>query len=219
MADIVTLNEVRTLLGYDPSNTTDDAKITGLIPAATIAIVNYAERDFSAPQTIEARTFEYDGSGWLDINDCTLVTSVEMVIPNAANIVLPSDTWTAKPHGGPIYNYISLLAPYSGINVAMGFKQNYDVLYAEGRLCTGTNIMQVTAQWGWPSVPTDVKLATAWTIQDWMTKPSSDGLSSEAIEGWSRSWRGSGGASNPFLATAIPKKAQDLLAQYAVEKV
>lgn len=212
MPDIVTLTEVRDLLGYDATNTVDDPQITALIPAASLTIQNYTDRDFGSTSVTEARTYQYDGSGYVDIDDASLITAVEFVVPNATNISVPSDLWTALPYGSPIFNYIQINDVYSGVNPAMGFERNLDVLYREGRLSAQTTVVSVTATWGWPVVPVDVKLATAWTIKNWMSDAGSDNLTSEAIEGFSRSWaRGGAGSVVPL---AIPSRARDLLAQY-----
>jgi hypothetical protein len=92
----------------------------------------------------------------------------------------------------------------------MGFKRNLDVFAREGGLGRVPSTAIVTGTWGWPTIPEDVKLAAFWTMQDWVTKPSGDNLTSEAIAGYARSWRQTGGA--PSIA--IPNKARDLLARY-----
>ena len=212
MADIVTLSEVRDLLGTDATNTLDDPQITALIPAASLAIRNFTERDFGAPTVTEVRNFQYDGSGYLDINDASLISAVEFVVPNAANISVPSDLWTALPYAGPIFYCIQINDVYSGVNPAMGFNRNLDVLYREGRLSAQTTVVAVTATWGWPVVPVDVKLAAAWTIKNWMESASSDNLTAESIEGFSRSW--ARGGSGSVVPLAIPSRARDILAQY-----
>ena len=211
MADLLTLNEFKTLMGITSTN--DDAQYTALIPVASAAVISYAQRDFGSSSVTEARTFQYDGSGYVEIDDASLITTVEFVVPNATNVSVPSDLWTALPYNGPIFTYIQLNDAYSGVNPWMGFERNLDVLYREGRLSAATRVVSVTATWGWPIVPQDVKLATAWTIDDWKNKPSSDGLTSEAIEGWSRSWAGRA-ANQQIPALAIPSKARDLLANY-----
>lgn len=213
MADLATLDEVKGLLGIATTDTRSDAQFTNMIPVASDAIRAYTQRDFGTSAVSETRTFEYDGSGYVEIDDATAITLVEFVVPNTANISIPSDQWTAKPYGGPIFNYLQIFADYTGVNPWMGFARNLDVLYDEGRLRTATAVVAVTGTWGWPTVPGDVKLALAWTLQDWKSKGSSDNLTSEAIEGYSRSWAGRA-ATNAIPALAIPNKARDLLANY-----
>lgn len=217
MADLLTLTELRDFLGVDPTDTRDDAQFTALIPAASAAVSAFAQRDFGATSVTEVRTYQYDGSGYLDIDDATMLTTIEFVVPNASNITVPSDLWTALPYNGPIYNYVQINDVYSGVNPAMGFERNLDVLYREGRLSAATTAVAVTATWGWPDIPLTVKLATAWTIQDWKDKASSEGLTSESIDSFARSWGSKTGG--PSVALAIPNRARDLLAQFQRENV
>lgn len=213
MADLATLSEVKALLNIGASDTRFDAQWTAMIPTASDAIRAYTQRSFGTTAVSETRTFQYDGSGYVEIDDASTITLVEFVVPNASNISLPSDQWVALPYNGPIFTYIQLYADYTGVNPWMGFNRNLDVIYDEGRLGTQTAVVAVTGTWGWPDVPGDVKLALAWTLQDWSSKASSDNLTSEAIEGWSRSWAGRA-ASQQIPALAIPSKALSLLANY-----
>jgi hypothetical protein len=73
--------------------------------------------------------------------------------------------------------------------------------------------INITASWGWPVVPADVKLATAITVQALMkSSKSGDGgaLTSEAIAGYARSWS----PPDPNSMLAIPNRARDLLLPY-----
>jgi hypothetical protein len=128
---------------------------------------------------------------------------------------LTSDQWTAMPqddsevfyylifHGGP--GFVS-----SG---EMGFTRNLDQY---PYLSLQQPIVTVTATWGWAAIPDDVKLATAITTQEFMgaaggSSGHPEGMTSEAIEGWARSWGGRTGAA---LALAVPNRARDLLVNY-----
>jgi len=97
------------------------------------------------------------------------------------------------------------------MNPAMGFTRNLDVWCAEH----GFNpppLIKVTGTWGWTSVPGLVKMAAILTMQEWIERPSGEALTSEAIEGWSRSWGGKGNSA--AAAIAIPQRARDLLASF-----
>lgn len=216
-ATLLTLGEYRALAGIDPTDTRDDLKVQNLLGAASQAITNYTERDFLQLPITEERTFEYDGSGYLDIDDAASVSSVSLVIPHGTDMVLTSDDWVAQParrDDSPVYYYLSLPG-YTGAawgDPAMGFTRNLDVYAAEGRLRAAPQTVKVTASWGWPFIPSDVKLAAFWTVQEWVSKPSGEGLTAEAIEGFSRSW---GGRANAMIASlAVPNRARDLLASY-----
>ncbi len=209
MADLITLNEYKTLVGVDPTNTVDDARITALIPAASATVRKYTDRKFevaSGPPGTE-RFFQYDGSGFLDIDDCTNITQV------ATDVGVPGDSyalaveqWTPQPAdpSEPYYYILLHTGPFRSFSPEMGFERNLDKYEPGGRPV----VIGVTAQWGWASIPKDVKLATAWMVQDTVDKPGGDNLSAEAIEGFSRAWAGS------FQALALPNRARDLLANY-----
>jgi hypothetical protein len=72
-------------------------------------------------------------------------------------------------------------------------------------------VVEVQATWGWAVIPEDVKLATAWTIQDALVKPSSDDLRSEGIAGYNRAF----GSTPEGSSLALPNRARDILSNYA----
>lgn len=218
--DLVTLDDLKIALGVDPTNTRKDAQYSAAITAASQAILTYTERDFGSPVVTETREFEYDGSGYLDIDDATDVTAVAFKVPNADDLVVDPTTWRAMPShrsDAPVYYY--LLLPMAGNlypSVAMGFERNVDRYVEDYGYAQLPQIVKVTATFGWPDVPADVQLATAWTVRDWTSNPkASEGLTSEAIAGFARSWsRLAGGG-----VMAIPNAAKDLLADYQKIKV
>lgn len=219
MADLITLAEYRTAAGIDPTDTRDDAQIAAWIPWASQAIRSFTERDFGAPTITEARTFEYDGSGYLDIDDAAAITTVELVYPaSVPSVTLDAEDWQPKPErrdDAPVYTFI-LMPGYVGHTVGspeMGFTRNLDLYARERGRWAISNKVRVTGTWGWPVVPGDVKLATMWTLQEWASRPTGEGVTAEAIEGWSRSWGGRGGQATAALA--IPARARDILANYA----
>lgn len=209
---LLTLAEYKTFVGLDPTDTRNDARIGALLDPVTRAIEIWTARDFSVSAGVAlTRTFQYDGSGFLDIDDAVSVTGVTVNVPNADPYVMDSMEWTAMPDNGPVVYYLLI---HGGVNVfgispEMGFERNLDQYPMRSYK---PNTLTVTATWGWPEVPSDVKLATAWTIQDWTSKASAENLTAEAIEGYSRSWGAKGGGSSPALA--IPNRARDILAAY-----
>lgn len=214
MADLLTVPEYKAYAGLDPSDTSDDAEISALIRSASRVIANYTERDFGAPLITESRTYSYDGSGYLDIDDCSSVASVALVVTGFDDIPLQSDEWLAMPprrDDAPVYYYILMPGFYGGLSAEMGFTRNLDVMAREGRWRSLPTNVNVTAQWGWPAIPEDIKLATFWTMQEWRARSTSEGLASESIEGFARSWsRGEQGQE----VFAVPSRARDVLAFY-----
>lgn len=208
--DLLTLTEYKSLMGIDATNNVNDPQIAALITPASQAIRSFTGRSFEVSDgTIEDREFQYDGSGYLDIDDATSVTSVS----TDAGVVgqtypLDSTEWTAQPFSGPIYYYLLVLANRVGFSPEMGFERNMDTLDWNPR----PPIFTVTADWGWPDIPDDVQLATAWTVNEIVSGPkSSENLTAEAIEGYSRTW---GSRSGGTQLLAIPNRARDLLVAY-----
>jgi hypothetical protein len=221
MADLVTLDEVKTALGIDPTDNRQDSSINAAIADASLAIRNYTERNFGTAQVTEERIFEYDGSGYLDIDDADAITAVAIMVPNASDVVLNVDEWTAMPVrriDSPVFTYIIIPKVYPNTASAeMGFTRNYDTYVREHGNPVLPTLVRVTGTWGWPVVPADVKRATIWTIRDWVSSgQGSDDLQSESIEGYSRSWARSLSA---LGVLAIPNSARDLLVQYQREHV
>lgn len=206
---LITLSDYKTLLGV--TSTTDDPQITALLDFASEAVENYTDRKFvQSTGVATTRSYLYDGSGFLDIDDCVSITGITVTIPNVADpFNIDPVEYTAMP-SGPVFYYLILhgALPF-GISPEMGFERNLDQYpYVSYKQAT----VNVTATWGWPTVPQAVKIATALVISDFLSDEGKDeNLTSEAIEGWSRSWGGRG-ATGPNLA--IPNKARDLLATY-----
>lgn len=207
--NIITLAEYKAFMGITDTN--DDAQITALLGAASMAVRNYTGRSFivaTGPAT--PRTYLYDGSGILDTDDFTSVTS----ITTDAGILggsYPLDPvqYQIMPENGSTYYWILLYALPFYESPEMGFTRNLDV-YAREHNYYRTPTLTVTAVWGWNEVPDDVKLATAWTIGDHIGDREDEELSSEAIESYSRSWA----TSDVTTALAVPNRARDLLTPY-----
>ncbi len=213
MANIITIAEYKAMLGVQTADTRDDPQITALLPAASRAVRTFTGRQFEVNTGIATvRTFQHDGTEMLDIDDCTAITgiSTDSGVPGQSQ-ALTSNEWTAMPQDDSDVFYYVLLhgGPYHGMSPEMGFTYNLDRYELSHRY----PMLSVTATWGWTSLPDDVKLATALTISEMMSSTSgeSDGLSSEAIEGWSRAW---GGRAGGVTAMAIPNRARDLLVNY-----
>lgn len=206
-APILTLAEYKELVGIDPTNTVDDDRINALIPAASRAVRSFTDRKFelASPDPTE-REFHYDGSGIIDIDDCTSIVSVttNTGVPGAV-FPVEAEAYTAQPDRPPYYYLVLHSGPFYAYSPEMGFERNLDQYEA---LPAKPVIVTVEAFWGWQELPEDVKLAAAWMIEDIVTKPGGDNLSSEAIEGFARSWAGS------FSALALPNRSRDLLINY-----
>jgi hypothetical protein len=130
--------------------------------------------------------------------------------------------WSPQParrDDAPVYTHLELygVGRTGHVSPEMGFNRNLDVYFREHRMATMPTIIKVVATWGWPVVPVDVKQAAIWTINEWMDKDDEgEGLTSEAIAGYARSWASGGnGGDGVHYGLAIPSRARDVLANYA----
>ncbi len=209
MPNLVTVAEYKALTGLPTGNTQNDAQITALIPAASKIVESHTNRKFVvAAGAPTARTFHYDGGGLLDIDDCVSVSSVATDAGILGEVYpMTAEQWTAQPSDESDTYYYLLVhsGPFYSFSPEMGFERNLDRYDAETYKPVSLN---VTAVWGWPAIPEDVKLAVVWSIQDALAKPGGDNVSAEAIEGYSRSWSGASGS------LGLPNRARDLLLNY-----
>lgn len=218
MADLITLQEYRDATRYSAVDASYDTQVLAAIKYASAAIRNFTARDFGAAQVTEDRTFEYDGSGYLDIDDAQTVNTVTLTLTGATPQVLDVLQWRAMPQrrdDAPVYFYIYMPGvTLYGISPYMGFTRNLDVLWAEGRFGVTPPLVVVNAVWGWPTVPDDVKQATIWAVEDWMatTASSAGPITAHAIESFSESFGNRNSASG--AANALPQRSLDLLANY-----
>jgi hypothetical protein len=217
--DLISLEDYKLLSGIDATDTRKDEQLAQMISWASVAVSNYAQRGFGLPVVTETRQFVYndDDAGFLDIDDTASVATVALVVPHGTDLALTTDQWVALPPrraDSHVYTYIALAGfqATAAFSSAMGFTRNLDVYAREGRLRGIPTVIKVTADWGWPLVPSDVSLATAWTVQDWLSKQDGEGLTAESIENYSRAWGRSG--ATVAAALAIPNRARDLLTDF-----
>ena len=220
MSNLITVNDYKAIIGIKASDTSKDALYNAAIPFASSAILTFTERDFAAPTVTEDRTFRYDGSGYLDIDDATDVNTVTLSIPNVQTIALDALEWQAGPQlrdDSPVYYWIEMYSGYAlyPMSPEMGFTRNIDRLAAEGRWIGAPPVVVVNATWGWPTIPEDVKIATAWTLRDWMSRPSGDAVTAESIVDYSRTYGARTPQGGAPASPSIPSAAKDLLAHYA----
>ena len=201
MSDLLTLADYKSIAGV--TGTSKDTQIAAVIPAASQAIRSYTDRDFGSAEATEDRDYLYDWSGFLNIDDASAVNSVQL-----AGSTLGSNVYLAQPAGGPVYTWIEL--PQRGLSPEMGFTYNLDVFLRE----RGTQAVTVTvnADWGWPVVPADVKLAAVWTVSEFMREASPSGaVASESVAEVARSYALAQAQGKP---EAIPGRAREVLDQY-----
>lgn len=211
-ADLITLEELQIAMGDNTSevDAKRDKKYEKAIAAASEAIRLYTDRSFGLPIATASRSFEFDESGYLDIDDCVKVNTVSLKIMTFEEPI-PIEYWRAEPQAGPPYNYL-LVPRWKGIySPEMGFKRNLDVISKERGFPGILPLVVVNADWGWPTVPEAVRQAAIWTAAKFQEKP--DKLISESIANYSyvtqiRTAEGTG------APTALPIDAQEALEPY-----
>jgi hypothetical protein len=211
--NLITLNEFKIAMGIPETeeNILQDEKYNQAITAASIAVRNFADRAFGLPEKQKTNIYEYDSSGFVDIDDCM---AVEEVVFTFGGFKTPIEQfyWRPEPQAGPPYTYLSV-PHWAGIySPEMGFTYNLDVI-AKDRGWPGLiPLIEVKGKYGWPNPPGDVKQAAIWTAAKFQEKP--DQLVSESIANYSYTaqLRGGGGFGGP--PPAIPSDAQDILIAY-----
>lgn len=211
---LISIERLKDRLDIDHSDTSEDTRLRRDIASASRAIINYTERQFGSPLVTETRTFLYDGSGALEIDDASNVTAAVITYPNAAPLPLTAQQWFAEPVERPQGVYTWLVVPrvdaYGGqLDRAMGFTYNLDTY--EGGLPTQPTTVAVTGTFGWPAVPDDVQQAVEWTAAFIAERHDAD-KASESIEGYSQAWFPP--TKTGIRQEALPQKAKDLLAPY-----
>lgn len=164
MAMLVTLSKYQEAVGTSANPT----KQTEAIEDASAAILNWTDRDFSAADVVATRTWKYDGSGILDIDDCHTITAVTF-----QGTALAAGRYIARkegPESVPVYSYLEL-PPFTTPSGQMGFTYNLDVFLSQ--FPVREIDVSVTATFGWPTVPDDVQRATIWTAAAFEADPSS----------------------------------------------
>jgi hypothetical protein len=185
----------------------ESRKYASSIRAASAAVRAYTDRDFNlnTSRTAKVRTFEYDESGYIDIDDCQSVTAVRITFPyGGMPQTLTTDQWALMPYDGEVKDNLVIYSPLSyGMSREMGFTWNLDTY--DGPMGGAPPYVEVTAVWGWAAIPEDVQQATVWTSAAFAEDARQ--VTSESIEGFSRSM-------NVLAPTALPLRARDLLDQY-----
>jgi hypothetical protein len=218
MAPIITATELKAASGEFPNPlapSPKDAYYSLAAESASALIRAYTGLKFEVDTEGFAteRYFEYDGSGYLDIDECQAITAVTSTTGYLGSEVLglTVDEWSSQPYNFPVTLWLRLSDNFyfRGISPEMGFRYNLDTLGY--RVPSKPNIIGVTGVWGWPEIPADVRQAALWTALTIVDTPKP--YNQESIADYSRT-RG------PEAATeAIPERAQVALLPYIIPRV
>jgi hypothetical protein len=179
---------------------------------AEAVILAYLDRDIGTPVATADRTYRYDGSGFLEIDDAAQVNSVRY---STSASVLSTSAWEAKKDGPPSvpYSYIEL-APLRSFSAEMGFMYNLDQAFARGILSPEVDIV-VNANWGWAVVPNDIQRAAIWTAAAYESLSTSEGgaVTSESVADVSKTYSFAD-ATESGEVEDLPPRAKVILDKY-----
>lgn len=201
-SEIITLNQLKDALTVPYSDTTKDIKLSQAISSASSAIRTYLDRDFGTAVVTEERSFTYDGSGVLEIDDCVAGSITDVKVAGRS---LTDSEYLAQPTRRTAVNYWIELAPAYGISPAMGFTWNLDTYYLYANPITDTLTVDITADWGWPVIPDDIQQAAVYTAAAMAETPKP--YVTQTYQSYSVQ------LPNP-LCDAIPERAKALLNPY-----
>lgn len=168
MTDVyISIDEVRSLVGVSDSN--DDALLTGALLSACRAIDDHCGRRFYVDADVSAREYRPDAVGLVRVHDFSTTTGL-VVKTDDANDATYSTTWTVSTD--------FIVEPLNGLRDGRAWA--YDAIRAVGARTFAGRVrpsVQVTAKWGWPSVPEPVKQATRlMTVAMWKRKDAAFGV-------------------------------------------
>lgn len=139
------------------TDTAQDAMISALITPASVALMGRAEREFAPATSGATRTFEFPWDSQL-VNlapyDLRAVTAVVVDTDVAPGVTLSTDEWRLFPQPNRD-------GAYQGLRVQ-------PQTAAFGRVMWRNRQIQITGDWGFATVPSDVKEAAAFTVVHWM---------------------------------------------------
>jgi hypothetical protein len=142
------LDDLKSLLRIPASDTVDDAQLTRSIEAASRRIDGVCDRIFYQEPTATARVYDATNLASVSIDDVSTLTGFVVKVDDgfdyATTLVLDVD-FRVEPlnnlsKGLPVYRLVSLSGIFPRSTVRPG--------------------VQVTARWGFPSVPTAITEAT-----------------------------------------------------------
>lgn len=202
-ASLITRAEIKLRLGITDSS--KDSLIDSVLPAATAAIQAITNRSFEVTPDgalPTERTFHVSESGFATIADANQgsVTAVR-----AGTRTLSRYRVEPNVEEYPVAWWIEIPRRLRVETGQMGFERGLDVYYRDHGYSADFHPLEevtVTAVWGWPYVPDDVRQAAVWTAVAFFERPST--YISESIAGYSRV------SANP-LRDAVPDRATALL--------
>jgi hypothetical protein len=172
MANYATIAEVKAQINKTQAD--DDAVLTAMITAASLAIDNFCNRldGFEAVDPATARTYAGDGKAWHEMDDAAAVTLVEVKdsMTDASYTSWAATDWLAFTGDPERPNFNRL--PYTAIMVAVNGEY---AAFLNGKLgAISQPTVRITAQWGYAlTVPDPIKQATITQVARWYKRGES----------------------------------------------
>lgn len=180
---LISQNDVKTLLGIDSSDSSEDDKIDLLIAAASAAVEAFCHREFEAQE----RTEYLDGSGWSDLilkhRPVNSIASVQLdangyygEAPDAfpAETTLTAGVDYVLPKAGHLHSRSGLLKRIGGSSFASGGVSGGRRMglrpARRGPIWPhGTGNIKVVYNAGYAEIPADIQQAV-FTLIAWMRR-------------------------------------------------
>lgn len=191
----------------------NDTLHTEALDDASQAVLDWTDRDFGVTPVVATRSYPYDGSGFLEIDDATTINSVTF-----AGAVITPPRYKARSEGPALtYGVVSYLElpPFSTESGEMGFMNNLDVyLTRYGPVYREVDVV-INAAWGFTPVPGSVERAVIITAAAYEADEgrSAVGLAAKSVAEVAESYVQSEAAGRAG-DDPLPKRAQSLLAPY-----
>lgn len=147
---LTTVAAVTEIIGEDAAGRT--AVIEAFINQASRLIMNYCGREISPQVNAEVRSFEYDGSGLLDLGRSDLRSVTSISITRYTDDSWPTSTSSAVTN----YQLMPMHRPEGAAKVLRLPKMD-----------AGFYVVDITGNWGWTSVPDDIERACIRTVSHW----------------------------------------------------
>lgn len=152
-----TLTEIKNFLSIPVSDTADDSLLEGLVESASRSIDRIANRRFYLDTSATARQYRAYSDVFVYTDDIGTTSSLSVSIDEAGNGTYSTlltlntdyilDPLTAAAKGRP-FTQLTMVSSSTSFPIFPG-------LFGNG-LRPG---VQVTARWGWPSIPDDINTA------------------------------------------------------------
>jgi hypothetical protein len=212
LPDLIGVDDYLTATGQNADDL-DLGQVSWAISAASQTVRDYTDRDFVlvADADQAPRTFTYEGGSELETDDCTAVSQVQIAPTtfDSGRVMDPTEYFPMKNKNGTI-DTIELFTLFGrnrgSYSPEMGFTRNLDTL----PIIAFPIQLVVTATWGWPEIPLNVKQAMVWGTADFLSDAGP--YNSESIANYSRMVSSSRAAVqivNPF-----PERVLALLTPY-----